>query len=77
MAKDPRFMSSAELEAAKRAKLDALQALQPRRDKPAPVAKPTMADNYVTLGNAMARGAQRMVEQRRIIAEPAKKPAKR
>jgi hypothetical protein len=40
---------------------------------PKPKAKPTMADNYRELGSGMAKSAKRMIEQRKIIADPKKK----
>ena len=36
---------------------------------PAPTPRPTFVDNLGTLGAGMARSTQRMIDQRKIIAE--------
>jgi hypothetical protein len=74
MAKKPGKMTAAEQKRATDAALAKLYAKSPPSKPAAPAAKPSMVDNYKTLGGSMARGLGRMVEQRKVIAE---KPAKR
>lgn len=40
--------------------------------KATPAPKPSMMDNLGSLGSSMARGAKRMVDQRKIIADEPK-----
>lgn len=59
MAKSPDKMTAKELEVAKAAKLAALRAKAPAKRAEQPVAKPTMLQNYKTLGSKMVTSAKR------------------
>lgn len=46
-------------------------------DKKAPAKKPTMWDNYKTLGAGMKNGAKEMVKQKKFIVDEKPKPKKK
>jgi hypothetical protein len=52
---------------------DVLDELQVKAGRPkpveAPMLKPSMMDNYKTLGQGMLRGGKKMIDQRRIIVD--------
>ncbi len=73
MAKNPVKMTAAEQKRATDAALARLYAKAgPSKKAAAPVASPSTAANFKTLGGKMAAGVGRMVEQRKIIADKPK-----